>query len=64
MAQLCLYLDDKTMGRLREDSSAANRSLSGHVSDLINGRGEPKGWPAGYWGIYGALTDDSFVLPT
>lgn len=63
MAQLCVYLDDTTMARLRADSGEANRSLSRYVSDLINEQREKSAWPEGFWDVYGALGDETFRLP-
>ena len=63
MSQLCLYLDDATMSKLRCESEKANRSLSRYVSDLINEQRIASAWPEGYWSIYGALKDPSFVVP-
>ena len=64
MAQLCLYLDDATMSKLRSGSEKASRSLSRYVSDLINEKGVSGAWPEGYWSVYGALSDDTFSVPT
>lgn len=63
MPQLSLYLDEATMARLRDDSAKAQRSLSKYVGDLIRRDEAQAAWPEGYWGIYGALSDDTFRLP-
>ena len=63
MSQLCLYLDEATMGRLRSESAKEGCSLSRYVSGLINEKREAAGWPEGYWGIYGALSDETFSVP-
>lgn len=64
MAQLCLYLDDSTMSRLRSESEEAQCSLSRYVSSLINSEKESAVWPNDYWNIYGALSDSTFQVPT
>ena len=62
MPQLSLYLDDSTMEALRACSQREGVSLSKYVGQLIKDHAVP-GWPMGFWDTYGALNDDSFVVP-
>ncbi len=62
MPQLSLYLDDKTMTDLRESAATERLSLSSYARKLIRDRSDST-WPAGFWGLYGALEDESFALP-
>lgn len=62
MPQLSLYLDSDTMNMLRTNAAQENISLSKYVSSMLqNNTGSA--WPKGYWDIYGALEDTSFVVP-
>lgn len=64
MPQLSLYLNESAMDGLRASAQKANRSLSRYVADLVTEKQEGCGWPVGYWDdVYGALADDSFVVP-
>ena len=61
MPQLSLYLDDETMDSLRKSAADRGVSLSRCASDAI--RGNATAWPAGFWDLYGAVADPSFVRP-
>ena len=63
MPQLSLYVDDETMDLLRKNANDRYVSLSRYVRDLIRDR-DFGAWPDGFWDIYGALEDDSFVVPS
>lgn len=62
MPQLSLYLDDQTMANLRNDAGGCGMTLSKFVASLLKEKTESR-WPEGYWSLFGALDDDSFVLP-
>ena len=62
MPQLSLYLDDKTMADLRVDARECGLTLSKFVASLLQEKAANR-WPDGYWSLFGALDDDSFVLP-
>jgi hypothetical protein len=62
MPQLSLYLDRETLALVQQSAERRHQSLSGFVSDLIRDKVTNR-WPEGYWGLYGSVTDDSFVRP-
>lgn len=62
MPQLSLYLDDETMDRLREDAAREGVSLSRFARMKICEQ-KSAHWPESFWGTYGALNDETFVLP-
>ena len=62
MPQLSLYIDDETMGVLRKSANERDVSLSRYARDLISSQSE-SAWPSDFWDVYGALEDDSFVVP-
>ena len=62
MPQLSLYLDDAAMADLRERAAIERLSLSSYARELIRNHAD-SAWPAGFWGLYGALGDESFALP-
>lgn len=63
MPQLSLYIDSEALDLLREDAKRSNTSMSKYVTRLIKSK-PGSAWPDGYWeSVYGALTDDSFVVP-
>ena len=62
MPQLSLYIDDETMGVLRKNADERDVSLSRYARDLISSHNE-SAWPSDFWDVYGALKDDSFVVP-
>lgn len=61
MPQLSLYLDDVEMASLRESAKRANKSLSSYAREVL--RAQESKWPASFWATYGALRDESFVVP-
>ena len=62
MPQLSLYLDDAAMEDLRKRAAQEGLSLSRFARSQICARPASK-WPEGFWQTYGALCDESFVLP-
>lgn len=62
MPQLSLYLDDLTMGVLRANARRETKSLSKYAADLIK-QENVSAWPPSFWATYGALHDESFVVP-
>lgn len=62
MPQLSLYLDDATMDALKASSQREGLSLSKYAGRLIRSHSQ-SGWPVDYWGSYGSLDDETFVVP-
>ena len=56
MAQVTLYMDDETLGRLREEADAAGLSMSAWLVDLVRVRTRTT-WPAGVAALAGAWRD-------
>ena len=63
MAQLSLYLDDCTLAALKEGARREGVSMSRYAADSIAERGS-FGWPAGFFDVYGSVSDDTFVIPS
>ena len=63
MPQLSLYITDKNLVTLRNRSAAEGVSMSKYANRLIEQDAQSGGWPAGFWSLYGAIDDDSFVAP-
>lgn len=62
MPQLSLYLDETTMGELRDRAEQRNTSLSKYVGSLLREDATSK-WPEGFFDLYGSIDDDTFVRP-
>ena len=62
MPQLSLYLDNDTMALLRQDAAREGTSLSKHASNIIR-QNSLSAWPKGFFDLYGALDDETFVEP-
>ncbi|MBQ9021375.1 MAG: antitoxin [Eggerthellaceae bacterium] len=63
MPQLSLYISDENLETLRIRSAEEGVSMSKYANSLIAQDASNNGWPAGFWNLYGALDDDSFVIP-
>ena len=64
MAQLSLYLDDQTMDTLRREAGEARTSLSRYVANVLREHTQNRGWPEGWFDLYGILADDdAFAEP-
>lgn len=62
MPQLSLYMDDAAMELLREKSKQEGVSLSKYARGQLT---KPSGtWPESFWKTYGAVDDETFVLPS
>ena len=62
MPQVSLYLEQGLLDNARRNARFENISLSKYVSRAL-ARKTDSGWPEGYWELFGALEDDSFVRP-
>ena len=63
MPQLSLYISDENMATLRNRADEEGVSMSKHVNRLIEQDASGRGWPQGFWDLFGAIQDDSFVAP-
>lgn len=63
MPQLSLYISDENMTTLRNRANDEGISMSKHVNRLIEQDALGCGWPQGFWDLFGAIQDDSFVEP-
>ena len=66
MPQLSLYLDDITMSNVRQNAARANSSLSTYVRDVLREQDKTDKtslWPKGFFNLYGACDDETFVEP-
>lgn len=64
MPQLSLYLDEATMEVLRDSATRENKTLSKFVANTLRERHHDKGWPQGFFDLYGAAkADGSFCVP-
>lgn len=64
MSQLSLYLDDATMEILQEQAKESGLSLSKCAVQDIRESRQVRGWPVGFFDLYGCIKDDNtFVRP-
>lgn len=64
MSQLSLYLDDATMEILQEQVQRTGLSLSKCAAESIRASKQQRGWPVGFFDLYGsAKGDESFMRP-
>jgi hypothetical protein len=62
MPQLSLYLDAETLTLVEKNAELEQVSLSKYVASLIKGH-VAQTWPAGFWNLFGSISDDSFRKP-
>jgi len=62
MSQVSLYLEQEILETARRNARLESISLSKYVSRALVKQAE-SGWPQGYWELFGALKDDTFVCP-
>ncbi|MDR2106731.1 MAG: antitoxin [Coriobacteriales bacterium] len=62
MPQLSLYLDRATMALMQQGAEMEHQSMSAYVAGLIREKVSNK-WPAGYFDLYGSITDESLRRP-
>ncbi|MCL1798529.1 MAG: hypothetical protein FWG23_02135 [Eggerthellaceae bacterium] len=60
MPQVSLYLDQEVLDTAKRNARIKNLSFSKYVSAALT-RTADSGWPYGYWELFGALDDDSFI---
>ena len=62
MPQVSLYLEQELLDSARRNARFEKISLSKYVSRALKRNTESE-WPEGYWELFGALQDDTFVSP-
>lgn len=61
MAQLTIYLDEKTQAKAKSAAKRANCSLSRWVREQLSAAAdEGQSWPEGYFELFGSVRDASF----
>ena len=63
MPQLSLYLSNRNLATLRARAAEEGVSMSEHVNHLIEQDKQSREWPEGFWDLFGAIQDDSFIEP-
>jgi len=61
MPQLCLYVDEDTLGKIKSAARVEGKSISKWVVSKLKETVE-KSWPDGYANLFGAITDDTFRI--
>ncbi|MBF0532672.1 MAG: toxin-antitoxin system, antitoxin component [Candidatus Omnitrophica bacterium] len=62
MAQLTIYIDDKTLERIERSAQKEHGSVSGWVRKRLNASLD-SGWPAGYFEIFASLKENKIERP-
>jgi hypothetical protein len=62
MPQLSLYLKEDTMRLVAGQAKKKKISLSRYVADILDTQ-SAQTWPASLWESFGAISDESFVVP-
>lgn len=61
MAQLSIYLDEKTQMKAKNAAKRANCSLSHWAREQLSAAAdEGQSWPEGYFDLFGSVQDSSF----
>jgi len=64
MAQLTIYLDEKTQAKAKRAAKLANCSLSRWAREQLSAAAdEGQSWPEGYFELFGSVQDASFEAP-
>ena len=61
MSQISLYMNELTMGKLRDGSQREGLSISKYVARIVETylAGDQDAWPVEYWdNVYGCLSDE------
>ena len=59
MAQVSLYLDNKTFEKVETAAHLCDVSISKYVAEIIRDHFVHE-WPSDYAGLYGSVSDDTF----
>jgi hypothetical protein len=61
MAQLTIYLDEKTQAKARQAAKRANASLSRWAREQLSAAADQgQEWPKGYFELFGSVQDPTF----
>ena len=62
MAQITIYMDEETLGKIetaaRKDHDSVSRWVKKRLINVLE-----SGWPKDYFELFGAMNDDSFKRP-
>ena len=62
MPQISLYIDEKTLRRVKDAAARHHTSISKWVTELIRSRVQPV-YPPDYEHLFGSVQDESFTEP-
>jgi hypothetical protein len=62
MPQVSLYLEEGLLVSARREAKHNRQSFSKYVATALEEK-KSSSWPAGYFSLFGALKDDTFVRP-
>ena len=62
MAQITIYMDEKTEKKARSAAKHAGKSLSAWLRTVIEAAPEPE-WSPDFARLFGSIGDESFVAP-
>ena len=63
MAQLTVYIDENTLKKIHTEAKREGTSVSKWVKSKLEASLTPKGWPPGYFDVFGSLKDDDSFKP-
>ena len=63
MAQLTIYLDEPSHRLVEEAATREGSSLSRWARIHLVAAAQPKGWPEGFFDLFGSVSDASFEAP-
>ena len=63
MAQLTIYIDDETLGKIEKSARQNKNSISAWVKKRLTGS-LASDWPAGYFDLFGSLRNKGFERPS
>ena len=61
MPQVSIYLDQDVLESAKRNAQIERVSLSKYIARALSDKAA-SGWPAGYWDLFGALTDETFEV--
>ena len=61
MPQVSIYLDQDVLENAKRNAQIEKVSLSKYITGALADKAAT-GWPAGYWDLFGVLSDDTFEI--